>query len=228
MDRVVVSTEEIIKNVNVKKKSGADILDYFEKLLHQGAFTEAVLCELIEKEIALGEIAHLPLPDEVLLKLLQKDSILCAEAGFTLIDNALSNTVSVEKFHDTFVKCCRENVCDYIFRKMLTILNLDALLCAKFHDAVQTIKQTYDTASDIYGKALQYENYLLLLQTADEDLIARLFQKKNFVYYLAISQNDNSPDCLLSELTELKGMKFAGNIRNNAKQTLARKKGLPR
>ncbi len=228
MDRAVVSTEEMINDIKDKKKGGADILDYFAELLNQGALTETVLQELIEKEIALGELAHLPLPDELLLKLFRKNSILCAEAGYTLIDNVLSNTVSLEKFHDTFAACCRENVCDYLFRIMLTISNLDALLCAKFYDAIQTIKQIYDIASDIYGKALQYENYLLLLQTTDEDLIARLFQEKNHVYYLAISQNNHSPDGLLSKLTELKGMKFAGNIRNNAKQTLARKKGLPR
>lgn len=192
---------------------------YLERLYQSGMLTDNVFEFLVENEIDLDYLAHLPLHDDQLLKLFNKNRQLCEEAAFTLIDRSLKNNVSLQDFVNTFSRCCNEAVSEYLFDAILLKKDIDSLLKAKLLEAIQFIKKAYSSNEDIFKNAIEFYNFLALRETADIEFINQSYNLNSYIYNIAISQNVNTPIEIINELCSLKNMKFSKIIRINAEKT---------
>lgn len=212
MDKKDSVVERILKEV---KDDNADMNDYFCRLQEQGLLTELVIKDLINKNICLNYLAHLPLEDKCLVELFNKDNQQCLEAALTLIDIIFKSTVTIDEFIRVFQSCCQEEVCRYLFKKLLTNNEIDELTLEKCFEAIKIIKNKYDECDNLYQEALLYDIFLKLLKTDDVKFIENKFHQQNYIFNIAISQNPNTPAFILEELFTLSGMKYAKVIRKN-------------
>jgi len=207
-----------------ERTNDTDKNKYLEIVYQKGLLTEEVVEFLIENEICLDYLAHLPLSDNQLLILFKRNSQLCEEAAFTLIDRALKENVAEQDFHNIFSQCCNETVSKYLFGTILLKRDINCLLKSKILDAIQFIKQQYSIKEDIHKTAVEFENFLELRDTADVEFIKRRYNSNSYIYNMAISQNLNTPIEIINELCSLKDMKYSKIIRTNADEIRRYKK----
>ncbi len=219
MDKEATEIKKIIDGA--KNWEGGDILEYLMSLYENGELTDIIIFEMISNDIWLDYLSHMPLKNELLLKLYKKDPHMCVEAAYTIIDFALSQSCTNEEFHKIFLNCCQLSVCNYFLDTILLVKDFNSILYEKYFDGISVIKSTYDEKSDIYLKAIRHENYLKLLSEKSKKKIIEYYQECDPIYFLALSKNAFTPQELLLELTHISKIKFANLIRQNAKGILA-------
>lgn len=207
----------------LKYLSYIDKHKYLESLYQGGKLTDNVFDFLVENEIDLDYLSHLPLRDEQLLILFNKNCQLCEESAFTLIDRALKDNVTVQGFVNIFSRCCNEAVSKYLFGSILLRRDIDSLLKAKVLEAIQFIKKSYSSNEDIFKKSIEFENFLALRETEDIEFISQSYNLNNYIFNIALSQNVNTPIEIINELCSLNKVKFSKIIRTNAIKTRSRK-----
>lgn len=210
-------------NENIKDKSEAEKREYLEELYNNGLLTERVLDFLINEEICIDYLAHLPLSNVQLLKLFNKNRQVCAEAAFTIIDRGLEKETSIEDFNIAFSNCCNEEVGQYLLTTMLLKPDIDDVLINKYLNAIRYIRENCKYDEELFEKAIEFENFIKLRFTDDIAYIKECYKKKNYIYNIAISQNDNTPIEIINELCLLKEVKYSKIIRANAVGTKKRK-----
>jgi len=217
----LVNNNEFINTLKQMKESGnSDDLLWAYIIRDQSGemLSEDLVKQLIESGICLDRLAHLPLNDNCLIKLFQKDPRLCREAGLTLINNYLQDCVTIESFKLIFSSCCDEYTSEYLFHIMLLNHDYSDLRIKKYQEGINLIKQKYSHESLIYQYAIQYEIFLKLLFTDDIKYILEKYEIRSEIFYMALSLNKNTPKDIIEELVCLKGMKYANLIRNNARK----------
>lgn len=216
MDETTAVVNEIKKNIN--DLSVIDKNGYFYDLYQKGVLTDNVIEFLIKYDIGLSYLAHLPLSDNNLIKIYLTNRQVCEEAAFTLIDRVLKNNITIQDFNNIFSQCCNESVSEYLFGSILLKQDFNELLQNKIFDAIHYIKRLYLSNENIYITAVVFEIFLKLRQTSDIEFITKYYNLNNYIYNIAISQNDNTPVDIINELWVLKNMKYSKIIRSNAEK----------
>lgn len=217
MDETTAVVNEIKEHLN--NSLNIDKIDYFESLYQNGILTDEVVDLLMKNNIELDCLAHLPLNDSLLLSIFNKNKQLCAEAAFTLIDRALKDEVTKQRFQEIFCQCCNEDVSNYLFGFILLKCDIDGLRKCKILIAIQYIKQQYSSNEELYKSAVDFEVFFELRDTVNIEFIKKYYQLNSYIYNMAISQNENTPIDIINELCSLKKMKYSRVIRANAIET---------
>lgn len=178
--------------------------------------SDEVIAYLYSNHIADIELAHLPLSDKWLRKYSKYDDEAAINLGIRMFSDWRYSALTFFEFVSEY----RNN------GRVLGILLRSSM--ADFAK-VNALLMICDASNDEYIKGLS-ENarkYVQVSFTTDIELIEKMYsEQQDPNVLLAISQNANTPEPILNELTNLRKIKDASAIRLNAANTLKIKKKL--
>lgn len=178
--------------------------------------SDEVIAYLYSNHIADIELAHLPLSDKWLRKYSKYDDEAAINLGIRMYSDGRYSTLAFFEFVSEY----RNN------SRVLEILLRSSMVDFAKANALMMI---CDASNDEHIKRLS-ENarkYVQMSFTMDIGLIEKMYsERQGSDVLLAISQNTNTPESILNELTNLRKTKDASAIRLNAANTLKIKKKL--
>jgi hypothetical protein len=189
-------------NTEIRDDFWNTILDY----LSPKSLTQPVFDYLIKYEIGIVALAHMDLDDSK-LKILSKYA---EEALFTLAKPYYTNdNYSV----DDFINLINNYNNDMLFEQLIFEKPSDSrkenALIYFYYNKEQHIEKINKI---IMANKLKIENNL--------DEIEKAYKLEDFYFNLAISDNLFTPYCILEEMSEITGIKFASKIRMNSRKTI--------
>lgn len=194
------------KNCIEKEYFWYDILDY----LSISVIDSILFDYLFKNNLCLDKLAHFDLNNQHLKKL----SVLYDEAFITLaIRYFKSDSYSNLDLIQLLVKCKYESVFEQLFliEKNFTVKKMSIFYAISKNCYLSDEFKNY--ANKIY-----YANVLLF--SKDEKMLTDAFEQKDSAYMLSLSKNLYTPKKILNELSNISGIKYASQIRNNSKETL--------
>ncbi len=195
--------DEIIFKLNSRKERDCfweSILDFLSPESFNSVFEY-----LVDEDIAVCKMGHMDLEDDKLEIL----SGYVEEALFTLAKRIYKGKqYSVDEFCDLLKKHDTGVILDQL---LLVIPNNDEKKKALYY--------FYSQKEEYGSKIIELINVEKLIVTENIDEIQKAFESKNYLFYLAISKNLFTPSDILEELSKIKGMKFASEIRTNSQNT---------
>lgn len=176
--------------------------------------SDEVITHLYRNHIADIELAHLPLSDKWLRKYSKYDDEAAINLGKRMYSDGRYSALTFFEFLSEY----RNN------GRVLEILLRSSMVDFAKANALMMI---CDASNDEYIKGLSenVRKYVQISFTTDIELIEKMYsEQQNPNVLLAISQNANTPEPILSELMKIRKMKDASVIRANATNTLKIKK----
>lgn len=183
------------------------MLDYIDPKI----ISNSILMYFCEKEISIPKLSHMELSDTCLKKL----SIYSEEAYFTLTKRLFyDQNYSIEEYISLMQDCHFESVFFNIFLSE-KIISFKGLI---IHDIISNNDYLSDEFKALSQK-IRYAKHLYC--TNNEEEIIDAYEKNDYIYMMAISQNTVTPCYILENLSEIKGVKYAHKIRKSSMQILS-------
>lgn len=178
--------------------------------------SDEVITHLYRNHIADIELAHLPLSDKWLRKYSKYDDEAAINLGKRMYSDGRYSALTFFEFLSEY----RNN------GRVLEILLRSLMVDFAKANALMMI---CDASNDEYIKGLSenVRKYVQISFTTDIELIEKMYSEwHDSNVLMAISQNANTPESILNELTNLRKTKDASTIRVNAANTLRIKRVL--
>ncbi len=188
------------------------ILDYVDERI----VDDRIFNYLYDNNISLDSLSHLNLEDKFLLKLSDRYD----EAFVTLAKRYYNESkYSVLDFLNLLKKCKFENTFMTLFSNEQGITPKGLII----HEVIRKSKLYSKELKDISERVFFAKQ---LFCTDNIELILSAASLKDYILLVSISQNINTPVCILNELSNISKIKFASIIRQNSLATLKIKKTL--
>lgn len=197
---------------------GESILEYF--VSHQD-FPESLLYELLDLDKCLMALCHRKQPIIFLLKLIEKHDD-ASEAIITVGQYYYFQAdISVSQFINYIDKY---KYSSWLLSNLFHCLDGENPKTQNYLNFIATIEYEAKLLQKQRNRELEREFLTELENTTDIKFIEEKAATKNYKFFRAISCNDCTPIELLTELSTIKEVKYAKQIRINALETLKRKK----
>ena len=215
-DDVATHAMEIL-SWNTDAENSVKTLERFMFFLqHYEVLSDEVITHLYRNHIADIELAHLPLSDKWLRKYSKYDDEAAINLGKRMYSDGRYSALTFFEFLSEY----RNN------SRVLEILLRSSMVDFAKANALMMI---CDASNDEYIKGLSenVRKYVQISFTTDIELIEKMYSEwHDSNVLMAISQNTNTPESILNELTNLRKTKDASTIRVNAANTLRIKRVL--
>lgn len=211
----IVRIKDILLNEGYK---GESILEDF--VFHPD-FPEYLLYELLDSDKCLTALCHLGQPINFLLKLIEKHD----DAGEAIITVGqyyyFQADISVSQFINYIDKY---KYSSWLLSNLFHCLDDENPKTQHYLDFIATTEYGAELLQKQRDRELERKFLTELETTIDVEFIKEKATTKNPKFLRAIACNDCTPIELLTELSTMKEVKYARQIRINALETLRRKK----
>ncbi len=163
-----------------------------------------------KNNISIERLAHLSLKDEFLKVLMQSSD----EAYSTLALRYYNNDkYPISDFIELLINCKFETVFLNLFMQSKNI-NKKNIIIHKIIEKNHFLSQQFKALSK------NIQSAKILFCTDDTERIEQAFNDNNYIYFISISQNINTPDYILRSLASIKNIKYGSKIRGYSAETL--------
>lgn len=216
-----ISDLDLIKKLIIRLNDEQDRADVWDTLLLRyidvSIFDDYCFNYFWENDICLNTLAHLDLQDKY-LKMLLRDY---DEAYIFLARRYYHyDRYSVYDFVDLISKCRYESV-------FYDLLFYEKNINPKSNMIHKVIQNNKHLSQELKSFSHRIYEAKILFCTDDIEMIIAYYEKNDYIYMAAISQNVSTPEDILRDLMQVSNIKFAARIRENSKETLRIKNRLP-